>query len=93
METVWHLLSPVGVQKPWTSGRRASAAGTDAVIGVLSNRKPNASLLLTTLMKRLTDRGYSTRFYEKLNAATPAGDPLLQRIAKECTSVIVASGD
>ena len=93
METVWHLLSPVGVQRHDTGERRTSAASSERVVGFLSNRKPNASLLLKTLMKRSQDKGYDTRFYEKLNAATPAGNQLLERIAKECTTVIVASGD
>ena len=93
METVWNLLSPVGVQRQHTNARRTSAGGSDHVVGFLSNRKPNASLLLKTLMKRLQDKGYDTRFYEKLNAATPAANELLERVAKECTTVIVASGD
>jgi len=93
MEQTWELLSPVGVQKQHTHARPKAAAGNERIVGFLSNRKPNASLLLTTLRARLQERGYETRFYEKLNAATPAAGELLARIAKECTSVIVASGD
>ena len=93
MENVWHLMSPVGVRRERTTAQRSAAGSTERIVGFLSNRKPNASLLMTTLMTRLKERGYNTRFYEKLNAATPAGDKLLDRIARECTSVVVASGD
>ena len=92
MENVWHLMSPVGVRRERTTAQR-SASSAERIVGFLSNRKPNASLLMTTLMTRLKERGYNTRFYEKLNAATPAGDKLLEKIARECTSVVVASGD
>ena len=93
METVWHLLSPVGLHKQQAAAGRAAVAGKERVVGFLSNRKPNASRLLTDLMTRLKREGYETRFYEKLNAATPAADEVLERVVRECTSVIVASGD
>lgn len=92
MQTVWHLLSPVGVRKQRAAARPKTGAG-ERVVGFISNRKPNASALLQDLMARLKTRGFETRFYEKRNAATPGGEALLKRVSKECSLVIVASGD
>ena len=93
METVWHLLSPVGVHKAPAARSGAAITRNDRVIGFLSNRKPNATPLLQNLMARLEKQGYETRFYEKRNSATPAGDELLDRVDRECGLVLVASGD
>lgn len=92
METVWHVLSPVGVHKV-PSSNRATIVRDDRVVGFLSNRKPNATPLLEDLMARLVGRGYEARFYQKRNSATPAGDELLDRISAECGLVVAASGD
>jgi len=93
METVWHLLSPVGVHKTPAAPSRAASVRNERVIGLLSNRKPNATPLLQDLMARLREQGYETRFYEKRNSATPAGDELLDRVSAECGLVIVGSAD
>lgn len=92
METVWNVLSPVGVHKA-PSANLATGARNARVVGFLSNRKPNATPLLEDLMARLAARGYETRFYQKRNSATPAGDELLDRISAECGRVVVASAD
>ncbi len=93
METVWHLLSPVGVHKAPSAPRSAEIVRHERVIGLLSNRKPNATPLLENLMARLKSQGFETRFYQKRNSATPAGDELLNRVSAECGLVVVASGD
>lgn len=93
METVWQLLSPVGVHKAPSAPRRAEIVRNERVIGLLSNRKPNATPLLENLMARLKGQGFETRFYQKRNSATPAGDELLNRVSAECGLVVVASGD
>ena len=93
METVWHLLSPVGVHKAPSAPGRAANARNARVIGFLSNRKPNATPLLENLMARLKGPDFETRFYQKRNSATPAGDELLNRISGECGLVVVASSD
>jgi len=93
METVWHLLSPVGVHKAPPAPSRTAIVRSDRPIGFLSNRKPNATPLLENLMARLQGHGYETRFYQKRNSATPAGDELLNRVSAECGLVVVASAD
>ena len=93
METVWHLLSPIGVHKAPSAPRRGTTARNGRLVGLLSNRKPNATPLLQNLMARLQGEGFETRFYEKRNSATPAADELLDRISAECGLVVVASGD
>lgn len=93
METVWHLLSPVGVHKAPSAPSRAAIVRNDRLVGLLSNRKPNATPLLENLMVRLQGHGYETRFYQKRNSATPAGDELLDRVSAECGLVVVASAD
>lgn len=93
METVWHLLSPVGLHKAPSALGRSAVVRNDRVIGFVSNRKPNATPLLENLMARLKDRGYDTHFYQKRNSATPAGDELLNRVSAECGLVVVASAD
>jgi hypothetical protein len=93
METVWNLLSPVGVHKAPAAAVRATVARNDRVIGFVSNRKPNATPLLENLMARLKDRGYDTHFYQKRNSATPAGDELVNQVVAECELVIIGSAD
>src|ERR1043166_3457481 len=93
METVWNLLSPVGVHKAPAAAVRATVARNDRVIGFVSNRKPNATPLLENLMARLKDRGYDTHFSQKRNSETPAGDELVNQVVAECELVIIGSAD
>ncbi len=93
METVWHLLSPVGVHKAPAVTSRPAIVRKNRRIGLLSNRKPNATPLLENLIARLHGHGYETRFYQKRNSATPAGAALLDQVSAECGWAVVASAD
>jgi hypothetical protein len=67
--------------------------GAAKVVGFLSNRKPNTGALQRVLGKRLEERGYGVRFYEKESAALGASGELLDRVALECGQAINGTGD
>lgn len=67
-------------------------------IGVLDNAKPKARMLMTRLAEQLAERSGATvsLVTDKgpgHNAATPASDPVLERLAKEVDLVITGSAD
>jgi hypothetical protein len=67
-------------------------------IGVLDNAKPNARLLMERLADRLAERTGATvtLVTDKgpgHNAATPASDDVLARLAKEVDLVVTGSAD
>ena len=67
-------------------------------IGVLDNAKPNARLLMERLAERLAERTGATvtLVTDKgpgHNAATPASDEVLARLAKEVDLVVTGSAD
>ncbi|MYJ30697.1 MAG: hypothetical protein F4072_12235 [Acidimicrobiaceae bacterium] len=62
-------------------------------IGILDNSKPNAGLLLGRMAERLAARtGASVEVVERKNAALPAPDDLLARLA-EAEVVLTGSAD
>lgn len=62
-------------------------------IGVLDNSKPNAGLLLGRMAERLAARtGASVKVVERKNAALPAPDDVLARLA-ETQVVLTGSAD
>ncbi len=62
-------------------------------IGVLDNSKPNAGLLLGRMAERLAARtGASVEVVERKNAALPAPDDVLARLA-EAQVVLTGSAD
>ena len=74
------LASPV----PVLAGKR---------IGILDNSKPNAGLLLGTLVERLATRtGATVSAVERKNGALPAPDDMLARLA-EAQVVLTGSAD
>jgi hypothetical protein len=67
-------------------------------IGVLDNAKPNARLLMERLAERVAERTGATvtLVTDKgpgHNAATPASDDVLARLAKEVDLVVTGSAD
>jgi hypothetical protein len=90
----WVVLSPVGVRRPAERRGPATRTGTGQALGFLSNRKPNATLLMEQLGRMVADGpGLEVRYYEKAHAATGAGGPLVDRIAAECRLVVTGTGD
>ena len=62
-------------------------------IGILDNSKPNAGLLLDRLAEQLAARtGASVEVAERKNAALPAPDDMLARLA-EAEVVLTGSAD
>ena len=62
-------------------------------IGILDNTKPNAGLLLGRVAERLAARtGASVEVIERKNAALPATDDMLARLA-EAEVVLTGSAD
>ncbi|TAM61798.1 hypothetical protein EPN52_01965 [bacterium] len=91
---VWRLVNPVGSSVSRLAiGERTPHHGTAKAIGFLSNRKPNTGMLQGVLGKRLEERGFNVRFYEKESAALGASEDLIERIALECGRVINGTGD
>jgi len=91
---VWHLVNPVG----WSTSRLGAEESTrheatPKVVAFLSNRKPNTAALQSVLGKRLEERGYRVRFYEKESAALAATGALLDRVALDCGRVVNGTGD
>ncbi|MBW2267445.1 MAG: hypothetical protein JRH16_02625 [Deltaproteobacteria bacterium] len=73
---------------------RPDLRGGSLVIGLFSNRKANAGLLLDGIGKHLEERlGASIRRYDKPNASHAASKELVDRMAKEVGLVVAASSD
>jgi hypothetical protein len=92
---IW-AYSPEGAQAP-SLPRRAELpdlhAGSPA-IGLFSNRKANAGLLLDEIGIHLEERlGATIHRYEKPNASHAASPDLIDRMAKEVGLVVAASSD
>ena len=88
------IYAPAGVAGP----PAASLAPAEPVlagrrIGILDNSKPNAGLLLQRLAERLAARtGAAVGLVERKNAAQPAPDDTLARLA-EAEVVLTGSAD
>jgi hypothetical protein len=69
--------------------------GRPAVLGLLSNTKPNADRLLRLVAEELAGRLSIGRVVEaaKESSSTNAADDLLDRLAAECDWVVIAVGD
>jgi hypothetical protein len=95
METTWHLVSPVAARLSTKTDERVAAAKHGKVIGFLSNRKPNTSLLQSALAERAASKPFELqpKFYEKANSAVGASPDLLNRISAECSMAITGTGD
>jgi hypothetical protein len=90
------VMNPLGVKKTSDARQpsRRLASLTGARLGLLSNRKPNADLLLELLAKELK-RSYGTSvvaFVKKPNQTHPATADELAALT-ECTAVIHGVGD
>ncbi|MCY3648821.1 MAG: hypothetical protein OXG40_03700 [Acidimicrobiaceae bacterium] len=88
------IYAPVGAVGP-AAISRAVAGPTLAGkrIGILDNSKPNAGLLLRRLAEGLAARtGATVGLVERKNAALPAPDDLLARLA-EAEVVLTGSAD
>ncbi|MAV24838.1 MAG: hypothetical protein CMQ05_01800 [Gammaproteobacteria bacterium] len=66
-----------------------------ATIGLLSNRKLNADVLLTETARVLQERfgGTVLELQQKNNASAPAPTETLTGLSPECDYLITASGD
>ena len=63
-------------------------------IGILDNTKPNAGLLLGRMAEQLSSRtGATVSLIERKNAALPARDETMARLAKEVEAVLTGSAD
>ncbi len=63
-------------------------------IGILDNTKPNAGLLLERLAQQLSSRTRATvALVERKNAALPAREQVLARLAAEVDAVLTGSAD
>jgi hypothetical protein len=69
--------------------------GRPAVLGLLSNTKPNADRLLRLVAEELARRLSVGRVVEvvKESSSVNARDELLDRLAEECDWVVTAVGD
>ena len=87
--------TPAGAVAPPDAATAAPPAGLDGLrIGILDNTKPNAGLLLGRLADRIAERtGAEVRLVETKNAALPAPDDGLARLAKEVEVVLTGSAD
>jgi hypothetical protein len=72
-----------------------AVAGPALRIGVLDNHKDNALLLLSQTAKRVASRFGATASYvaHKPNAAIPAEEAVLARLADEVDLVLTGSAD
>ena len=88
------IYAPEGVAgPPATSLAPAEPVLAGRRIGILDNSKPNAGLLLGRVAERLAARtGASVEVVERKNAALPAPDDLLARLA-EAEVVLTGSAD
>jgi hypothetical protein len=92
----WRLVAPVPRA---ASEPRAVVVGersTGHRLGVLSNRKPNASVMGEEFMRLAQGAGIaeSVAVYEKPEGpGMPASAELLDRIAAECDAVVVGTAD
>jgi hypothetical protein len=88
--------SPDGHQAPSLPQRAelSELRGPSPAIGLFSNRKANAGLLLDEIGKHLEERlGAAIHRYEKPNASHAASKDLIDRMAKEVGLVVAASSD
>lgn len=92
-ETIWNLVSPVGVRSARSAPKKQLGRSTKRVLGFLSNRKPNTSAVERGLAALLASRQLEVRFYEKANSAVGAGEELLDRIGADCGLVVNGTGD
>ncbi len=79
--------SPVALAEPLDvlNGKR---------IGILDNTKPNAGLLLSRMAQQLAIRtGATVSVVERKNAALPAREQTLTRLAAEVDAVLTGSAD
>lgn len=95
MKTTWHLVSPVAPLPATKTDQRGESARHGKIIGFLSNRKPNTSLVQEALagLTASTPFGLQPRYYEKANSAVGASQGLLDRISAECSIVMTGTGD
>ena len=95
-QTVWRLLSPIGVSLDVRSlGVQGTSGISRLVLAMLSNHKPNASRLQELLAEKILEArpDIEVRFYEKPNSSVGAPESLLAQIAADCGLAINGTGD
>lgn len=92
----WNLVDPRAPRSSETSTIVVGERHPGGRLGVLSNRKPNATVVGQEWQRLAIEHGLASELhvYEKQEGpGMPASSELLDRIAAECDAVIVGSAD
>jgi hypothetical protein len=88
------VLSPVAEVRPRRLPRAARPGDlTGKVVGFLSNRKPNADVILARIEEMLATRWRPGKVLRWVKPNTTLPAPFVEEIALQCQAVVNALGD
>ena len=94
MGNVIEVLSPVAEVRPRRLARAARPGGlTGMAVGFLSNRKPNADVVLARIEEMLVARWRLGKVLRWVKPNTTLPAPFVEEIALQCKAVVNALGD